>query len=198
MLLEILNKLFANILDMLYKPIGYVALSAILFMFLYLYVKEIGWKKALFRWVDSFKTCSKFRKLFFLSLYTMLVLSCTVFNRSIWKNPMCNVIGVWGIYNAKGELTIENFENFILFIPFIILFLRYFSEEVKEPTIKLFVILKRSIIVVFLFSLMIETIQLLFHLGTFQMSDLFYNTLGGSAGGLIYWICYKVIHRNRV
>ena len=35
---------------------------------------------------------------------------------------------------------------------------------------------------------MIEFTQLLFHLGTFQISDLTYNTLGGAAGGIIYYL----------
>ena len=35
-----------------------------------------------------------------------------------------------------------------------------------------------------LFSFVIEFSQLLFHLGTFQISDLVYNTLGGTIGGL--------------
>lgn len=42
--------------------------------------------------------------------------------------------------------------------------------------------------VVAVFSFMIEFTQLLFHLGTFQISDLPYNTLGGAVGGAsIIW-----------
>ena len=37
------------------------------------------------------------------------------------------------------------------------------------------------------FSFIIEFLQLLFHLGTFQISDLCYNTLGG----VIYFVSYK-------
>ena len=44
----------------------------------------------------------------------------------------------------------------------------------------------------FLFSLAIEFLQLFLRLGTFQLSDLFYNTLGGVLGGMIYWICWKI------
>ena len=41
------------------------------------------------------------------------------------------------------------------------------------------------------FSFMIEFTQLLFHLGTFQISDLTYNTLGGAVGGVIYYLGYS-------
>ncbi len=39
----------------------------------------------------------------------------------------------------------------------------------------------------FLFFLAIEFSQLFLRLGTFQLLDLFYNTLGGLLGGLVYW-----------
>lgn len=37
----------------------------------------------------------------------------------------------------------------------------------------------------------IELTQLLLRIGSFQLSDLFYNTLGGFLGGAIYWLCRK-------
>ena len=38
----------------------------------------------------------------------------------------------------------------------------------------------------------IEMSQLLLRLGTFQLSDLFYNTVGGVVGGLMYYVVMKV------
>lgn len=49
-------------------------------------------------------------------------------------------------------------------------------------------VLWKSIRIVFIFSFTIETLQLFLRLGTWQLSDLFYNTLGGAIGGLIYWV----------
>lgn len=51
--------------------------------------------------------------------------------------------------------------------------------------------------IVAVFSFMIEFAQLLFHLGTFQISNLTYNTLGGAVGGVIYYIGYKIINRKK-
>lgn len=53
-------------------------------------------------------------------------------------------------------------------------------------------IVGKSAEISFLFSLSIELLQLFLRLGTFQLSDLFYNTAGGVAGGIIYWIGWKV------
>ena len=49
--------------------------------------------------------------------------------------------------------------------------------------------------VAFGFSLMIEMLQLLLRLGTFQLSDIFYNTVGGVLGGVCYCGIKKVIQK---
>ena len=41
--------------------------------------------------------------------------------------------------------------------------------------------------IAFIFSISIEMLQLFLRLGTFQLSDLFYNTVGGMIGGLMYY-----------
>lgn len=40
-----------------------------------------------------------------------------------------------------------------------------------------------------------EMLQLLLRLGTFQLSDIFYNTVGGVLGGLLYCVAMKARKR---
>ena len=49
--------------------------------------------------------------------------------------------------------------------------------------------------IAFIFSISIEMLQLLLRLGTFQLSDLFYNTAGGIVGGLVYYVAMKARKR---
>ena len=49
--------------------------------------------------------------------------------------------------------------------------------------------------IAFIFSISIEMLQLLMRLGTFQLSDIFYNTVGGVLGGLMYCAVMKVRKR---
>ena len=49
--------------------------------------------------------------------------------------------------------------------------------------------------IAFIFSISIEMLQLLLRLGTFQLSDIFYNTLGGMIGGLMYCVVMKARKR---
>lgn len=183
---EIMKRIITNVLTAFYQPFGFSILLSILLMFLYLYAKEHGWKAVLHKWLKEFKMNTDFRRLFFLTFYTAMILFRTLLNRNMWANPLSNVMGSWGLYNGKGELTTEAIENLMLFIPFAILLPWTMRDKVAGFRLK--DMLWLSVKTVFLFSLTIEFLQLLLRLGTFQLSDLFYNTLGGFFGGLIYWI----------
>lgn len=194
-MLEIIKKIITNVLSALYHPFGFAVILAVLFMFLYLFAKEHGWRETIKIWWNNFKSDKTFRRMFFLVFYMGMILFRTLLNRNLWLNPLSDVIGVWGLYNSKGELTTEIIENLALFIPFVILMLWCFHDKLVSKSNKLWKTLWQATKYTFLFSLSIEFLQLFLRLGTFQLSDLFYNTLGGLIGGLIYWLgC--VIHNK--
>ena len=58
-----------------------------------------------------------------------MMLFRTILCRSIWGNPLDHVLGIWGLYN-DGNLYTENFENLVLFLPFMVLLL--WAGEEKE------------------------------------------------------------------
>lgn len=109
-----------------------------------------------------------------------------------------------------GELTTEPIENLMLMVPFTVLLLWAAKDKLlldkgtKEngqigesgSTVKLTTVLWQSVKITFLFSVCIEFLQLFLRLGTFQLSDIVYNTLGGLIGGLVYWIMWRVKHRG--
>ena len=140
-------------------------------------------KQAAKEWISWFKSDSQFRRTFLLVFFTVMILFRTLLNRNMWSNAVSNVIGVWGLYNANGELTTEPIENIILMISFTSLLLWTFSAKLlKQVTLgnAVWAGMKYS----FLFSVTIETLQLFLRLGTFQLSDIVYNTLGGTTGDL--------------
>lgn len=116
--------------------------------------------------------------------------------RDFWTNPLSDIMGGWGFKDAKGQLTTESIENIMLFIPFIMLVLWIFQKELLGENHRFINTVWVATSTVGVISLIIEFSQLLFHLGTFQISDLVYNTLGGTVGGVIYYIIYKIRHRN--
>ena len=75
-------------------------------------------------------------------------------------------------------------ENVIMMVPFTSMVIWTFQEKVGSSWKK---ILWYSGKIAFIFSISIEMLQLFLRLGTFQLSDLFYNTVGGVVGGLVYY-----------
>ena len=122
-----------------------------------------------------------------------MILFRTLLNRNMWVNPLSNVLGNWGIHQADGTISTEPIENFILFIPFIVILFWLYREKIfgKGFTLKKTVWISAKI--TFLFSLSIEMMQLLFRLGTWQVSDLVYNTSGGIFGGILYYLGHKIV-----
>lgn len=134
--------------------------------------------------VEAFKNVKTDKKL--------VILFRTLLNRNLWLNPLSNVMGGWGIWetvNGEQKLTTECIENVIMMVPFTSMVIWTFQEKVGSSWKK---ILWYSGNIAFIFSISIELLQLFLRLGTFQLSDLFYNTVGGVLGGLMYYTVMKV------
>ena len=188
---EYFVKTIKIVLTTIYELAGFSLIAAIFFMYFYMSAKKNGWKNEIKIWLKKFKIDSQFRRVFILVFYVMMILFRTLLNREVWMNPLSNVLGGWGMYDSNGEFTGETFENLILFIPFTFLLLSCFSKKMSYG-VTLFTTVKYSVFISFLFSIFIEFSQLFFRLGTFQLADLFYNTMGGLIGGIIYWIAYRI------
>lgn len=191
--MQMITKIISNVLTALYQPFWFAAILSVLFMFVYKTYPSI--KQAVKDWISWFKSDALFRRTFFFVFYTVMILFRTLLNRNMWANPVSNVIGIWGLYNEKGELTTECLENLALFIPFSVLLLWVFRERLLSK-VTLLMMLWETTKITFLFSLTIEMLQLFLRLGTWQLSDLFYNTLGGAVGGIMYYVGYKIKHRK--
>lgn len=201
-LFEIINKIITNVLTAIYEPFGFALLLAFFALFFYLYAYRPvnagkGWKAALRTWMTEFRTSCFFRKLFLLAFFSVMILFRTLLNRKLWLNPLSDVMGGWGIWEISSdgtkELTTECFENIILMFPFTSVLMWTMKEKlVKVISLKSLAI--KSAEAAFCFSLAIEFLQLFLRVGTFQLSDLCYNTLGGCLGGAAYWIAWKIRH----
>ena len=192
---DIIASIITSVLTALYQPFWFSVILSVLVLFFYLfsYHNETGGRGirgAFSVWWQFFKDSAFFRKLFFLTFYTTMILFRTLLNRDMWMNPLSDVMGNWWIWKYGNDgtrnLTTECIENLMLFIPFTVLFFWTVRDKVTEKMTFCGTVWK-GLKITFLFSLSIEFLQLFLRLGTFQFSDLFYNTLGGGVGGLIYW-----------
>ena len=132
-MVDIIKNIITNVLTALYHPFGFSVLLAVLFMFLYLYAMEHGWKESLLKWWRAFRTDVTFRRTFFLAFYTAMILFRTLLNRNLWMNPLSNVMGGWGIWetvNGERKLTTECIENVIMMVPFTSIVMWTFGEKI--------------------------------------------------------------------
>ena len=193
--MDTFSRIITNVLTVLYQPFWFAVFLSVLFMLVFKKYSSV--KQAAEEWIEWFKSDSVFRRIFLLVFYTVMILFWTLLNRDMWLNPVSDVIGTWGFYNENGEFTAEVIENLALFFPFIILLFWTFQEKILSK-VTFFKVLWKTAEITFLFSFTIEMLQLILRLGTWQLSDLFYNTLGGLIGGLIYYIGYKIKHRKHM
>ena len=162
-------------------------------------------------WGRSRLTVGRAVSLFLFLTVTFMIIFKTLIFRELWEDPLNKLMGGWWIWNVHADgrrtLTAECFENIIMTIPFGFFFLmeRHCSMRSRRSSrtsgrssgrrpgrtsgaAGLRDSLRPSLAAAFSLSLCVELMQTVFRLGTFQLADLFYNTLGGGLGGLAFWI----------
>lgn len=175
----ILKDITLDILKYIIPSIIFGFLSGI---FLY-YINKFGIKTLILEVKKNFleDRTYKWKILFFTYIY--FIFDKTLLSRSFGANnnlelalTIPNILEISEDRNNIGAI-----ENLIFFIPYTFFLFQSFS-------LKKFKDIKNTLILSFLTSLVIEVLQLLTTLGTFQLSDLLYNTLGGVIGYIIYRI----------
>lgn len=189
---EMLKKVITDILTTLYEPFWFALLSALLLTIAYMYCYEPegagkGFKPMILAWLGKFKKDVHFRELFFWFFLTVIILFRTLLNRKLWANPLSNVMGGWQFIDDKGNVVVDSIENIIMLIPWtwLLIAVKNKKNAVRRPVMY-------AVKSGFLFSISIEMLQLILRLGTFQLSDICYNTLGGMIGGVMFWITMRI------
>lgn len=115
----------------------------------------------------------------------------TIIHRNSGENGKTCLIPFYSFVMAKDEIEVYRLIlfNVLMFVPFG-LTLPFLLCRQKHNIIL-------SLLFTFLISLSIELIQLIFHLGTFELDDLIFNTLGGLFGMIGYYI-YLLINKYKL
>lgn len=142
------------------------------------------------------------RKILFVfisSIYFCELFYITLFSRAgIHTDPLSDVFGEWTIFDGETLIfmNVRPILNIVLFIPFCIIIFSFANKILHKSLTEKKEVLY-SIPLSFLLSMFIELMQLIFSLGTFQLSDLTYNTVGGLIGALIYVLVKKFISNKK-
>lgn len=170
-------------------PIGIIFSFVILFIIM---LKSYSFKKALSAMANSFKK-RKFRYVFYYFVYLYIIFSRTVIQRQSNYEPLSDVFGGWTIFQHKYTgLDYQVIGNVIMFIPLTLLLAAVLKQYNFITKKSLLICLGSS----FAYSLFIELCQLITKRGTFQISDLVWNTLGGLIGFVIYILINKIYKKR--
>ena len=145
--------------------------------FAYLFIQDNGRKEIRDKLVSTIK---KPWLLLFL-LYLSFILVCTLFTRNTFV-PYKSVLKGFKLYN-NGRWNTGCIENITLFMPYTFFYLQALTPSKS---------LKTAFLLAFLTSMFIELMQLIFWLGAFQLSDLFYNVVGGVIGWFLWYSCKMI------
>jgi glycopeptide antibiotics resistance protein len=104
---------------------------------------------------------------------------------------LINVFGGWLPFKRSNQTwNIDALYNIFLLTPLTFFLGKSFPHITKKN------LFKKMILISFGISFFIEINQLIFAIGTFQVSDLVYNTISGVIGGVIYKMSYKITSEN--
>ncbi len=183
--LEVVFVIFKEIALSLFSYLSQSIIFAILMVVATVYFYEHGFKSGITKVWGMVKSSSHYRYLAAFYLYIYLMALQTIISREAEWCGWCYIMNDWWFYYSNGELNCNWLLNYLLFVPYGYLLLGTFEKLVKQASLKK--VIKVSLKFSFLTSLGIEVIQLLFSVGTFQLADLCYNTLGGLSGAVLYW-----------
>ncbi|MBM6744337.1 VanZ family protein [Drancourtella massiliensis] len=185
MIFDLFNSFGNYLLTVFHQNLLVVTILTFLTSLNYIAFEKYGFKKILKDSLRKIRADKRFRRIVVFLFYFFWILSITLLTRTLIQSPYNHVLDGWVItMDSNGNWDYDVLSNFILFIPLILLLFRAFPEFNKGFKS----IIKTSIATSFSFSFFIECWQLFFAIGTFQFSDIFYNTIGGLLGGLIYFI----------
>ncbi len=109
-------------------------------------------------------------------------------------DPTAHIFDGWFVRETGYYFDILAFQNVFLFTPFA-LCLCVFLIKYKDADRKRLLLIPT--LMSFAMSLAIELIQLVSCIGTFQISDLAYNTLGGLIGALLAFFANKIYQKRK-
>lgn len=117
----------------------------------------------------------------------LILLDKAWLGRTIKRDPLSKLGTSWVVsINKYDKWDYYPTLNLLMFSPMLFLLCAAFPNFFKKYSFL------KGAIIAFLSSLFIESAQLISCLGTFQISDLVYNTLSGILGVTAYRICHGI------
>ena len=116
-----------------------------------------------------------------LCVYLSYLVSLTLSGRDAGSRTNRVNLEIFGTWRPDGSLSAHALENVMLFVPF---------GFIVPLTSRFFKRWWNLILIAFMTSLLIETVQLATARGYFEMDDIILNTLGAAFGYIVFWFIH--------
>ena len=194
-------KVFLNTLvnsgKVLIKEFVFWPVLAVCVIMLIILIRDFSKRKTeslkFFSFASTRENEKKYLSIMALLLLFAIVLNATLFSRiGVYHitHPLAYLWAGWNPFVSDLNPT----WNTIAFMPLGTVIYSY-AKNVRGTKMRSRACILISTLAAFATSLFIEATQLIFKIGTFQMSDLLYNTLGGLLGALIFVLLRKISRR---
>lgn len=189
---RILNSIFRSI-QLSFIHLGRPMLITFGFLVIVFLVMLIKYKKDIKQHLNK-EIIIKLIKYSLTVLYIGFLLEITLLQRIgiPQQEPLSELWSGWSIFDTdmKMYISFSPIINILMMMP-MALITKYVIKVNNKYILK-------TIILSFVASLVIELCQVIFHLGTFQISDLVYNTIGGGIGMMILLLIEKRVTKKTV
>lgn len=178
----------------IYENIIITLLFTVLTLFAAAYISEYGVKDSIKNIWTKLKTDEnlyRWKILFF--IYAFFLARITLLGREHFDEPLSKVFYKGWIITKDdfGEWDFDAINNIILLMPYTFLMFRAFPRLIVKN--KLIITVFKAFLISLCTTLFIENCQLILSIGTFQLADIVYNTVGGTLGGLFSYLFIKYI-----
>lgn len=134
-----------------------------------------------------FKKIQQFLAFLTFIAYEIILFDKACFGRTLKWDPWGKLwISWYPKVNSKGKMDWTPLLNLFMFSPMLFLLCGIFPKFFERHGYL------KGVLIAFASSLLIETLQAVTCLGTFQISDLVYNSISGAIGVLAFRICQKL------
>lgn len=197
--MELLTNVLLDIWDVLSSYCLTALLFSVFFTVVYVLLGYEGKKSFFKQLADTFRKDREFQRFFVLVYFFFLLICKTLLCRiGMGLEPLGSIMNGW-LFTGNKYLNppSQSIENIIMLMPYPVLIYWNYHDEIFHGNFTLKNVAVKSFFITLGMSAFIEVSQTVFALGTLQLSDLFYNTLGGVMSGILYYIALNHFKKRK-
>ena len=197
--MELLTEVLLDIWDVLSSYCVTALLFSVFFWVVYVLLGYNSNKSFFKQLADTLTKDREFQRFLALVYFFFLLICKTLLCRiGMGLEPLGSIMNGW-LFTGNKYMNppSQSIENIIMLMPYPVLIYWNYHDRIFHGNFTLKNVVLKSFFITFGMSAFIEVSQTVFALGTLQLSDLFYNTLGGVISGILYYLALNYYNKRK-